>query len=551
MFKIKNLKLKILIVLLIVGGFLRFYNLNWGAPFYFHPDERNIASLITSLDGSNLGFLLKGTFAYGTLVSNIVFVIKNLTDPILRILGLNDPFGQSIILLRIVSSVSSIFTILIVFLIGHKTLKWQQTLAATLFTTFSVGLIQAAHFGVYESILTLMYSLLLLSGIMYLKTKKLIYIFMSILIVSLATAIKINSFIFLIIPVLLFVMHLSEKKINKIQGSIYLFLLISSPLLLTFFASPYYLTRNFRDMFAYEASLLTGSLPVFYTGEFFGTIPVIYQFTDILPFLINPILTLLFIIALPYVMYRGIKKRNVAYLMPCIFFVILFLPNALLFAKWTRYLVPTLPFIYLIISIGVVDFLDTILRNFRTQATVIVAALVLTNAVSAFSYLSEVFIKEDTRIAASKWASWNIPKDTKILSEVYDLGITPFNPYLPNITLFNFYDLDGSARKKIELEKQLKNADYLITPSQRVLKSRIANKEKFPNGFNFYSNLLSEKLGFKKIYETPCDIFCKITYLGNPVFNFEETTSVFDRPTVYIFKRVRGDAERQDPDHKL
>ena len=54
-----------LILLTIIGAFLRFYNLNWGAPYYFHPDERNIASSVTQLhfpDQINPHF-----FAYGSL----------------------------------------------------------------------------------------------------------------------------------------------------------------------------------------------------------------------------------------------------------------------------------------------------------------------------------------------------------------------------------------------------------------------------------------------------------------------------------------------------
>ncbi|MBU3978923.1 hypothetical protein KKE68_04460, partial [Patescibacteria group bacterium] len=59
----------------------------------------------------------------------------------------------------------------------------------------------------------------------------------------------------------------------------------------------------------------------------------------------------------------------------------------------------------------------------------------------------------------------------------------------------------------------------------------------YPNGHDFYSALFAQTNGFQKIYETPCDIFCKITYLNNPVFSFEETANVFDRPTVFIFKK--------------
>lgn len=522
---------------LLLGVFLRFYNLNWGAPYYFHPDERNIAYLISSLDPTNLNFLLKGSFAYGTLVSNVVFLIKNLTIPSLSFFGFIDSFSQSIILLRITSSVSSVLTIVVVFLIGYKTLNRQQTLLATLLTTLSVGLIQAAHFGVYESVLTLLYSLLLLVSVMYFKTRKIFFILSSIIIVSLATAIKINSLIFLLAPVFLFGVHIYTRKIKKTKALFFLSLVAPLFVIFTIIASPYYLTSDFKNMFAYEAALLTGSLPVFYTGEFFNSVPFLFQFTHILPFLINPISTVLLLPSVIYVLYKGVKKKNLTYLSIVIFFLILFLPNTLLFAKWTRYLVPLLPFMYFIIAVGTVDFLDTLPKKLKVLKIEVIGIMVLISAGFAISYMSATFLKQDSRITASKWASQSIPRDAKILSEVYDLGITPFNAYFPNISLFNFYDLESNSDKKIELEEQLKNADYIILPGQRILRSRMINKDMFPQGYNFYSNLISGKLEFKKIYETPCDMFCRITYLGDPIFRFEETASVFDRPTVLIFKK--------------
>src|SRR5947207_2663825 len=51
--------------------------------------------------------------------------------------------------------------------------------------------------------------------------------------------------------------------------------------------------------------------------------------------------------------------------------------------------------------------------------------------------------------------------------------------------------------------------------------------------------MFNGKLGFEKIYQTPCDIFCNIIYMGNPVFAYEETANVFDRPTIIIFKKVK------------
>ncbi len=123
------------------------------------------------------------------------------------------------------------------------------------------------------------------------------------------------------------------------------------------------------------------------------------------------------------------------------------------------------------------------------------------------------------------------------MTEVYDLGITPFNPYFSHITLFNFYDLDNVPGKENELMSQLYTYDYAILPSQRIIKTRLQNITHFPKGNTLYQKLLNGQLGFTKVYETPCDIFCTITYLGNPIFSFEETASVFDRPTIFIFKK--------------
>ncbi len=161
------------------------------------------------------------------------------------------------------------------------------------------------------------------------------------------------------------------------------------------------------------------------------------------------------------------------------------------------------------------------------------------NYIFALSYFITAFAQPDTRITAVNYAQARIPKSTPILSETYDIGITAFNPKLSNITLFNTYDLDADSPDYNEAtwKQALENAEYIILPSQRVLQTRLQNPERFPVGNKVYTSLLNGNAGFKKIYETPCDIFCQITYLGDPVFRFEQTANVFDRPTIYIFQK--------------
>jgi hypothetical protein len=150
-------------------------------------------------------------------------------------------------------------------------------------------------------------------------------------------------------------------------------------------------------------------------------------------------------------------------------------------------------------------------------------------------FIRTVYVQKDTRILAAEFAINALPKSSKILSEVYDLGIIPFNDHFPIITLFDFYALDIDPLKKSELPDVLSQHDYFIVLSQRIQKSRLQNPENFPVGYAFYSQVF-EETNFTLVYSTPCDIWCKILYIGDPMYGVEDTANVFDRPQVSIYK---------------
>jgi len=224
-------------------------------------------------------------------------------------------------------------------------------------------------------------------------------------------------------------------------------------------------------------------------------------------------------------------------------------------------MVPTLPFIFLIVAIALSDFVKTYFsiersesrnsgktmkqfNNNSRQARIItingfVVIFILINILFATSYFITAFVRPDTRVEAYHFAQQTIPVHAPILSELYDLGIVPFNQTFTDISLFHFYDLDtgNPAVTPEHLSTVLQHNEYLVLPSPRLLKTRLYNENEFPQGHAFYQALFDERLGYEKIYETPCDLFCQITYLGDPVFQFEQTASVFDRPTVLILKK--------------
>lgn len=504
-------------LLLVVGGILRFYNLNWGNPFYFHPDERNIASSIMQLNFPTQ--MNPHFFAYGSFPIYLIYF----TGFIINLFSKSqDLFIQAIIISRFYSALLSLLLIPSIYFLGKKLGDSRVGTIAAIFCTFSVGLIQFAHFGTFEMWLTFLGVWFFYFSLDLLKQTTLKTILAIGIIFGLLVAVKISSLPLVVIPAIAILINFFSKK-NSPKLLLY-FLLPLVSLIIFAIISPYVFLdfNSFKESINYESSVALGILPVFYTGEFFNSIPILFQFGRIYPFLINPILTIIFIPSLIYLIFKGIKTKNPKYLILATCYLTLFLPQAFLFAKWTRYMVPTLPFMYLIIVI----FLEKLISK------KVLSVIIFISIVFAGSYFSTVFLKQDTRIEASLWAKENISSSSSILSEVYDLGIVPFNSYFYNISLFNFYELDQ------EPNIILPESEYIILASQRILKTRLLNKEKFPMGNKLYENLLNGTLGYSKIYETPCDIFCKITYLGNPVFSFEETASVFDRPTVFIFKKI-------------
>src|SRR5258706_15866931 len=105
----------LLFLLVIFGIFIRLYNLNWGSPFYFHPDERNIASAITQLSFPKQ--LNPNFFAYGTVPIYVIFfsgLIINLFKKS------SVTFEQAILLSRLFSFLLSAFLIPSVFVLAKK-----------------------------------------------------------------------------------------------------------------------------------------------------------------------------------------------------------------------------------------------------------------------------------------------------------------------------------------------------------------------------------------------------------------------------------------------
>lgn len=507
------------LILLILGAFFRFSFLDWGKPFFFHPDENNITSAILQLSLSSWN---PHFFAYGGLPIYFTFLLSLLVN-----LGKNS-FSDIAYLLRFISASLSFLLIPSLFYIGEKMYNKKVGLIAALLASGSIGLIQFAHFGTFEMWLTFFgvwfsYFCFALWKKFSWKHFLAVCIFAGVLM-----SIKVSSIVFLPIPFIIFLFNNKTVKIKLLLflcycTSIFLIYSITNPFL-------FLDTNNFVSSLRYESLVALGGLQVFYTQSFLHSPSVIFQLLHVLPFLLNPIVFLFSLISFLFFVINLVKKRHTADFFVFLFFCLTFFSQAFLFVKWTRYMVPVLPFIYIITAVEI-----TKLK--RILSISLITLLVTTSYILSFAFLYIVY-STDSRITASNFIKSKTANKVVIM-EPYDLGAIVFNPYIPQVQIVNLYNLDQDTSIQTQLLSLLPVAHFFISPSQRLIHTRLTDQTDYPKGNMLYKKLFNGSIGYNLIYQTPCDFWCHIIYLGDPIHgSVEETASVFDHPFVSIFEKT-------------
>ena len=493
----------ILFVVLLVF-FTRFVGLIWGNGYYFHPDESNMAIALSRLKSSDLD---PHFYAYGQFPLYLGFFT-------LKAANLSNNFSNSIFILRFWSAVFSILAISVIYLISRKIFPPKISLITVLLTIFYPGLIQQAHFGTTESLLILVFLLnIFLSIKIYERTKNYYLYILAGLTSGIGLATKISSLIFLS-PILFVSLGLFLRSRHRLTYIPKIFLLLFFTTGFYLILSPYnYLSQSdFLSSLRYETNVATGFLKVFYTTQFQNTPPYLFQLTKIFPYTSGlPVFVFAILGFFLFINNFKFKIKNFKYwlliLLPGLFYFSYF---GQLYVKWTRFVSPVFfifPFFatYLLSKISI-----PALRYFL----IIVCCL-------PGIYFMNLYLHSDIRQLASQWISNNITSDSKILSEsgnVVNLPLGDSNYQIDNYDFYNNYDPKTLA-------EALANSDYIFVPSRRVFKNY---------HYSYYQCLFDGSLGFIEIkqFDSQNDLLLNSE-------NAEETWSVFDHPTIRIYRKVK------------
>ncbi len=503
MFSKKNLFSSLLVIFIVFSSiFTRFYKLNWGANYHFHPDENNMASALSRLQIDNLN---PKFYAYGQFPLYLGFFT-------LKIFNISTSFSNSILILRFYAALFSVLSIGLVYFLSRKIFSQTYSFLAVILSIFNPGLIQLAHFGTTESLLIFIFLLeIYLSILIYQKRNNYWQYLLAGIFGGIAIATKISSLVFLG-PIFLvsLVKLIKEEKILSflLKNFILIFFVINFYLI----SSPFNIvnSRDFLSSMGYETSVATGGSPVFYTTQFKNTAPYLFQIQKIFPYT-SGIFQFIFAFIGMIFLLKSWNLKDDKYLYWFIILIpslVYFLYFGQLFVKWTRFVSP-LFFLFPLLS---TYYISSLKSKIYRSVFIILACL-------PGLYFMKIYFYPDIRITASNWIENSIPVNSKILSEagnVVDIPITDQNYQLINYDFYNNYPNN--------LSNYLLTTNYIIVPSRRVFKNY---------DLKYHQHLFDGSLGFKEINKISpnYDLFLYAE-------NAEETWSVFDHPTIRVFEKV-------------
>jgi len=523
----------IISLITMTAAFLRFYNLNWDAGFNFHPDERNIAAAVARIhffDKLNPEF-----FAYGSLPIYLIRVVGDTLTWATADTSWVANWGKINLIARSISALASTLTIPLIFLIANRLFGKTTAILSSIIATFTVSLIQTAHFGVTESLLT--FQLTLITYFSLKRFNSLNYFIIAILLaVSFAT--KTSAITFSIIPAASLLLQL--KKSNLAASFLNLLSAISLIALLYILLSPYTFIdfEKFRESMNYEFGVVRGTLPVPYTLQFTNTIPYLYQLANLL-WQMGPVAilgTTAIILLTTKIIKTTVSKPKSLISSHYLLITFLIFPIAYFVyigswhTKFIRYMVPILPFLAIASSWLLTKFDEKLKTKFIFSSGI--ATVTILWALAFFS----IYTRPQTRIEASNWIYQNIPEKSTVLKEHWDDGL-PLNlpnnsPADYNMVELTIYDQDSNSKLEY-LAQNLQNADYLVISSRRLWGTLINLEEKYPITSTYYKLLFNGSLGYKK----KAEFSSYPSLLGIAVNDnsSEETFQVYDHPTVIIF----------------
>lgn len=547
----------LLLAILLLGAFLRFYNIDWDQGQHLHPDERFLTMVATAMivpqtfenylnpqlstmNPANIGHPF---YVYGTLP---VVITKLLA------VGIGaDNYMDITLLGRVLSGFADVLLILVI----YKTIQLferKHTLHphikhwAALFYAIAVLPIQLSHFFAVDTFLNLFLFSSFYFALRFSYTKHLALAVCSAVCFGLAIGSKISAiYMAPLIGYFLLKAYIPHFPVPKKHYSDIITLAIIFCLttyLIGRFADPYlFQTANFlipqpNALFLQNIeSLKSWSNPEAWfppSVQWINKLPILFPLQNIVIFGLGIGYSVFVIFGIVYALKH---HKNLDFLVILSWVFLFFLYQGLQFSTTMRYFLPIYPFFAIFAAIGFYEL--------TKQKSKLIMTLFMFPVILWTLFFFSIYTKEHSRNTASTWIYENIPSGYTLLSEHWDDALPlSKNPPSPNVYALEqlpVFDPD-SPEKWQKMDDMLARGDYLILSSNRGWGSIPTVPERYPQMSEFYKKLLNDELQYKKVAEFTS--YPSLDYFGLPIVIpddwAEEAFTVYDHPKVMIFENT-------------
>ena len=538
----------LLLAVLLLGAFFRFYGLNWDQGYHLHPDERMIVMVVEKLSLSNLN---PKFFAYG-----------NFPLYLLKALSFGAGYADLPTIGRILSVLFDLGTIFLIFKVGKKVFSSQVALWASFFYSVCVLPIQLSHFYTVDVILNFFILLTLYRLILFYEKQS----FRRAILVGVsfgaalatkvsATALVVSVGVTLVFDYILILLK-KLRKVPSVQSTIvelirpsleYGLIMFLVTVSIFFILQPYTLLDfdTFWTQISQQHRMTRDAFTFPYTLQYVGTTPYLYHIKNLwlwgmgigLGTLSLVGLVLYLVNLFKRIKLKGEEDIEAKEIILIAFFLSYFLVVGRFAVKFMRYLLP----LYSLLVLYAARPVESLTGR---KKKLVLAGMVVVTLLWACAFAS-IYSQPNTRVLATEWFEENVPAGAKIAVEHWDDRVPLQGNY--QFLEMPMYDPDDFKLKWERVEQNLSEADYLVlasnrlyVPLQKLLQTLSVCEERnrcYPKTAEYYQKLFAGELGFEKVVEFTS--YPTVPILGWEIIDdqADESFTVYDHPKVMIFQR--------------
>lgn len=524
-----------LILITVLGGWLRFSGLDWGLPWRYHVDENAFINAANAMRKAPMFNYLNPKWFYHpslniyivTFLSGIYSLFSPLTLPTVHLLG------------RLSSSFWGTLSLPLVFLLGRRMYGVRTGLIAALFLSVTAIHVQMSHFFTPDVMLAFFLMAVMWFSVEAMRSGRT----RDYLGAGIAAGVGMAGkyWVPAILPLLTvhLIRMISDRTIGwKEQKKLLLGLLAAGAVF--FLLSPYIILDAGTAVPAilWWAKKTAGEIPQIWAYHFQGTSPYLFHLTDNLPWAMGWPLAILSLGGFVFCLLRRRKEDIVL----AAWIVLNFLLIGSWFVKSIRYLLPIIPFLCLAAAELTAEMLSR--RRWKLLGASAAAAAFLWGGVFSAAFIS-IYRAPHAKTRASEWVYENIPPGSRLATDrSIPLGARNGLPDLFPEEVIGFTHLFESGlspeEKSAHLEGILQRNGYVIIADELPIYFRNPQPGHLPEK-EFLEELFRGERGFQLIRT-----FKEYPRLGRWVINddgAELSFHFFDHPGIFIFQRVENDRD--------